>query len=190
MGDRPLPDRRDRQRRGSDSQPVFRGRPACPLLAAGSDLQPSAPLLCRSSEQPTAGSARAQRFIDVAKRGAFWVRGPDGNAVAELERVPHADALGRRNTDAHAHIRADAVAYANPHIYADADAHADADSDANTNTDAYPHTHTHTHTHTYAHAHADTDTDTYAHPNTDTYAYPDTHTHTYADACLCHHERL
>src|ERR1700682_6476274 len=127
----------------------FADDPHAPFWLLDSAFHPSARLLRRSSEQPTAGSARAQRCIDVATRGAFWVRGPDGDAVAELERVPHADSVGRRNTDAHAHIRANALAYANPHIYAYADADAHADGDANTDTDAYPDTHTHTHTHTH-----------------------------------------
>ena len=49
LGDRSVPDR-CHWKRGRHGEPLFRGRSARPVLAAGSHLQPAAPLLRRAAE--------------------------------------------------------------------------------------------------------------------------------------------
>jgi hypothetical protein len=49
LGDRSVPDR-CHWKRGRHGEPLFRGRSARPVLAAGSDVQPAAPLLRRAAE--------------------------------------------------------------------------------------------------------------------------------------------
>jgi hypothetical protein len=49
LGDRSVPDR-CHWKRGRNGEPLFRGRSARPVLAAGSHLQPAAPVLRRAAE--------------------------------------------------------------------------------------------------------------------------------------------
>ena len=180
LGDRTVPDRHQRQRRRPASQPVFRRRPARPVLAAGSDVQSSTSLLCRAPRRAAPGRPRAnpvpgavrkrlpfiQRF-DLAECNAVRVREADRISVGAAERLPHPHS--RTNADAHPGTYPDAY----PHTNAHAKANTHANAHANANTHANAHANTHPHAHTHADANTDAHTDPNPNANTDAHAHAD-----------------
>ena len=164
MGDRSVPDRCHGER-GRLAEPLFRGRPARPVLAAGSHLQPAAPVLRRAAEwhrttdrgpgtNPVSDAVavwKRQRVggrepigqclaLGEPKRLGLSKREPIGVTVGQPKRLAHAEP--NSNPDANTHTNSDPDAYSNTH--ADPDAYPYAYSNTHADPDAYPHAYSNT----------------------------------------------
>jgi len=183
LGDRSLPDRRQRKCIGPRVQPLFCGRPEGAVLAPGPHLQPS-PAVFRgqAKRQPP-----ARRFEAVGERlpELAGTVGPDAERIGEpigwreSNAFVDADPLGGADPISHTlripvantHAIGDANSNANAHTHSNSDAHTHSNSDA----------HTHSNSDTYPHAYSDSDTD----PNSDTYPHAYANPHAPED-----HERV
>jgi hypothetical protein len=191
LGDWTVPDRHQRQCRRPASEPVLRGRPARPVLAAGSHLQPSAPVFRRPAGRVSPGRARAHAVHQREgnrKRHSFSqhlnLAERDGISVGTAERHGHPNAIGRPHADADPCSHTNADAQADAHAHPDANTHADANAHAHANPD------THAHANSDTHAHANPDTHAHAHADANTHANPDAHAHANPDArAVRHHHR-
>jgi len=175
LGDRSLPDRRQRKCIGPRVQPLFCGRPEGAVLAPGPHLQPS-PAVFRgqAKRQPP-----ARRFEAVGERlpELAGTVGSDAERIGEpigwreSNAFVDADPLGGADPISHTLRIPVANTNANAHTHSNSDAHTHSNSDA----------HTHSNSDTYPHAYSDPDTD----PNSDTYPHAYANPHAPED-----HERV
>jgi hypothetical protein len=181
LGDRPVPDRHERRHRPA-GQPLPRGRPARPVLAAGSDLQPPAAFLRLSPEQlASTDRARADRLRDaVQQRSAH----DECHPIIQRLNLAKRDAVGCPY--AHPHSHTDPDTYPDPHAYTDTYPHPHAHAHPYTDANAHPNAYANTHPDAYANTHAHAYTDANANAYTDADTHPDAHAH----PCICHHERI
>ena len=196
LGNRSLPDRRDRQRSRPRGHPVPGRRPPRPLLAAGPDIHPAAPFLRGPAAYNLApdcpGACWFTQLIQQALPEQFPLR--ISVSFVQPERVAERLTIGeciRIGQCLGVYVRVAiclAIRFSDAEPFSvrnsDANTHTNADANTDAYTDTNPDAHAHPNTYAYAdaypHAHAYTDTDPY--PDTHANTYPDTHADAHADA--------